>query len=390
MRILVNHREVGYFYGGVENHIRELSKKLIEKGHYIIILTEKGKKDPLEPIKKRPLSKAIYLPSFKLRRSNDFKQFSTNLSKKINKNFFIVKLLRVLSNIGWMAKSSFWILINRDKFDVIWVSKYTDTLSLRLLNKFIKIPYVESLEGYDYIEAENARNVKNVFAISKFIRDQCKKIHKFEPKLITVGVDQKKFQNVNKQEVFKIRSQYKKNKNDKIILNVARLVESKDLSTFIKASSEVSKKFKNVKFLICGDGEERQKLKNLIKELNLNGKVFILNVFGDDLIKYYAASDIFVHVPKQGNHFGIVYIEAMAAGLPIIASNMDASPKTVEGCAILVTPGDVIRISNAIEDLIENEKLRKKLSKNSLNRAKLFDWNKIVEETEEFFSKAIT
>jgi len=390
MRILVNHREVGYFYGGVENHIRELSKKLIEKGHYIIILTEKGKKDPLEPIKKRPLSKAIYLPSFKLRRSNDFKQFSTNLSKKINKNFFIVKFLRILSNIGWMAKSSFWILINRDKFDVIWVSKYTDTLSLRLLNKFIKIPYVESLEGYDYIEAENARNVKNVFAISKFIRDQCKKIHKFEPKLITVGVDQKKFQNVNKQEVFKIRSQYKKNKNDKIILNVARLVESKDLSTFIKASSEVSKKFKDVKFLICGDGEERQKLKNLIKELNLNGKVFILNVFGDDLIKYYAASDIFVHVPKQGNHFGIVYIEAMAAGLPIIASNMDASPKTVEGCAILVTPGDVIRISNAIEDLIENEKLRKKLSKNSLNRAKLFDWNKIVEETEEFFSKAIT
>jgi len=390
MRILVNHREVGYFYGGAENHIKELSKKLIEKGHYIIFLTEKGKKDTLEPIKKRPLSKAIYLPSFKLRRSNDFKQFSTNLSKKINKNFFIVKLLRVLSNIGWMAKSSFWILINRDKFDVVWVSKYTDTLSLRLLNKFIKIPYVESLEGYDYIEAENARNVKNVFAISKFIRDQCKKIHKFEPKLITVGVDQKKFQNVNKQEVFKIRSQYKKNKNDKIILNVARLVESKDLFTFIKASSKVSKKFKDVKFLICGDGEERQKLKNLIKELNLNGKVFILNVFGEDLIKYYAASDIFVHVPKQGNHFGIVYIEAMAAGLPIIASNMDASPKTVEGCAILVTPGDVIRISNAIEDLIENEKLRKKLSKNSLNRAKLFDWNKIVEETEEFFSKAIT
>lgn len=390
MKILIDHREVGYFYGGAENHIRELSKKLIEKGHNIIFLTEKGKKDPLIRLRGNPNIKIVYLPSFKIRRSKNFKNFSSELSKKIDKSIFITKFLRVLSNIGWMAKSGFWILINRDKFDVVWVSKYSDTLSLRLLNKFIKIPYIESLEGYDYIEAENAKNVKNVFAISKFIRDQCKKIHKFEPKLITIGIDQKKFQNVDKQEVSKIRSQYKKNKNDKIILNVARLVESKDLSTFVKASSKVSKKFKDVKFLICGDGEERQKLNNLIKELNLNKKVFILNVFGDDLIKYYAASDIFVHVPKQGNHFGVVYIEAMAAGLPIIASNMDASPKTVGDCAILVTPGDVIRISNAIEDLIENEKLRKKLSKNSLNRAKLFDWNKIVKEVEHFLSKAIT
>lgn len=389
MRILVDHREVGYFYGGAENHIKELSKKLAGKGHEILFLTERGKNDPLTAFKGNPNIEINYLPSLKIRRSKDFKNFSSGLSKKTDKSIFITKILRITSNLGWILKSGGWIIHNRKKFDVVWVSKYSDTFSLKLLNKFVKIPFVESLEGYDYVEAENAKEVKYVFAVSQFICDQCKNIHHFEPKLITIGVDREKFQIVNKKEVLEIRNKYAKGKEDKIILNVARLVDSKDLPTFIKASAETLKKFGNIKFLICGEGEEKQKLEGLIEELNLTDTVFILGVFGDDLKKYYAASDIFVHVPKQGNHFGIVYLEAMAAGLPIVASNVDASPDTVGDCALLVTPGNVLEVSQAIEKFLGDKKLRERLSKNSKERAKLFDWDKIAKEVESLFSQAV-
>jgi glycosyltransferase involved in cell wall biosynthesis len=387
MRILVNHREVGYFYGGTENHIRELSKLLMKNGNEVIFLTEKGEKDPLESIRSNKLCKVKYLFSLKANRSNKFKQISGGVSKKTTNHLTLTRILRIFSNTEWIIKSGLWIAFNHKKFDVVWTSKYTDTLSMKFLNKLIKIPYVESLEGYDYIEAEGAKKVKFVFAISEFIKEKCKEVHNFEPKLITIGVDQHKFQNPDKRKVMKIRKKY--GFRNTIILNVARLVKSKDLTSFVKASKKVSEESPNARFIICGDGEEKTRLNSLIKRLNLENKFFILNVFGDDLIEYYNAADIFVHTPILGNHFGIVYLEAMAAGLPIVASNKDASPDTVGNCGLLATPGNVKDISQKMEKLIKNKRLREKLSKNSLKRAKeFFNWKKISDEAEMLFKKA--
>ncbi len=388
MRILVNHREVGYFYGGTENHIRELSKLLMKKGNEIIFLTEKGEKDPLRFIRSNRLCKIKYLFSLKANRSDKFKQISGGVSKKMTNHLVLTRILRIFSNLEWMIKSSLWIIFNHNKFDVVWTSKYTDTLSMRFLNKFIRIPYVESLEGYDYIEAEGAKKVRFVFAISEFIKGKCKKVHKFDPELITIGVDQHKFQSPDKKKVIEIKKRY--GIKNRIILNVARLVKSKDLFSFIKASKKVSEKFKDAIFLICGDGEEKERLEKLIKQLKLERKVFILSVFGDDLVEYYKAADIFVHTPIFGNHFGIVYLEAMAAGLPLVASNKDASPDTVGNCALLATPGNVKEISEKICQLLKDKKLRKRLSDNSLQRSReLFNWNKISKEAELFFRRAI-
>jgi len=387
MNILIDHRESGYFYGGAENHIRGLSKKLLERKHKIIILTEKGKTDTLEFLKKNPNFKVIYLPSLKLRRSKKFKTFSSGISKKVNKRVFLTGLSRVISNSAWIIKSGIWMTLNKKKFDVVWVCKYTDTFLLKFLNKFARIPFVESLEGYDYVEAENAKGVKFVYTISDFIIDQCKNVHGFEPEFITIGVDRDKFDKINSSEMSEIKKRYG---NKKMVLNVARLVDSKDIPTYIRSCGEVIKKFGNVVFIVCGDGEEKDRLQELIKKLKLEKNFFIPPISGEsDIIKYYKSSDIFVHVPKTGNHFGIVYIEAMTAGLPIVASNVDASPKTVEGCALLVKPGDVRGMAQSVEKLLKDKKLRDKLSKNSLKRAKsVFDWDKITSKMESLFSKA--
>ncbi len=229
--------------------------------------------------------------------------------------------------------------------------------------------------------------VKFVYTISDFIIDQCKNVHGFEPEFITIGVDKNNFDKINSSEISKIKKRYG---NKKIVLNVARLVDSKDIPTYIRSCGEVIKKFSNVVFIVCGDGEEKDRLQELIKKLKLEKYFFIPPISGEsDIIKYYKSSDIFVHVPKSGNHFGIVYVEAMTAGLPIVASNVDASPKTVEGCALLVKPGDVRGMAQSVEKLLKDKKLRDKLSKNSLKRAEsLFNWDKITPKMESLFSKA--
>lgn len=385
MKILVDHREVGYFYGGTENHIRELSKRMMLKNHSFIFLTEKGKKDPLSELKKEPSFQVKYLKSLKINRLNNFKRVSGKISKKI-KRPFLTKLIRILSNLEWITKSGLWIFLNREKFDLIWVSKYTDSVLLRFLNKFKRIPYFESLEGYDVLESKEAKKSKFVFAISEFIQKKCEKEHGFKPKLITIGVDYSKFRNFNSKKVSEIKKKYFHGK--KFILNVARLVESKDIKTFIKASKIILKKNKNILFAVCGEGEEKQNLNKLIKKLGLEKNFLIINAMGDELLDYYSSADLFVHVPIEGNHFGIVYLEAMACGLPIVASNKDASPSTVKNCALLIEPGNAKMMAESIEKLLKNKKLRKKLSKCSFERVKKnFNWKKIISEMEIFLKK---
>ena len=390
MNILIPHREVGHFFGGAENHLKEVAKKLSLKGHHIMILTEKGILDPLKDLKKLKNVEIIYLPSLKLRRSTQIKKISTGISKGINKKKSLTKYLRILNNLPWITKSGFWIFFHKKKFDLIWSSKNIDTISLKILNKITKIPYVVSLEGYDFIEAENSKNCSYVFTISPFIKKECEKKHKFSPELITIGIDFEKFQKRDLKKIKMIKKRFKSPLN-KLILNVARLVESKDISTFIKAASLVLKKNPNTIFLVCGTGEEKEKLKRLIKQKKIEKRFFLLDVFGEELIPYYQSSDIFVHVPKFGNHFGVAYIEAMAAGLPLVASNKEATPDTVSDAAILVEPEREIELEKAIEKLIRNNKLRKKLSENSNKRVKeVFNWEKIIPNLESFFKKALT
>lgn len=198
MKILIPHREIGYFYGGAESHIREVAKRLAKRGNEIIILTEKGDEDTLNEIKKLKNIKIVYLPSTKIRHSNRFKEASENISVKISKFRLLTKYLRILNNLGWIIKSMLWASFHRKEFDVVWSSRNMDTSYIKFLNKFIKIPYIISLEGYDFIEAENAKNVNHVFTISQFICKTCQNKHGFIPSLIPIGIDIKEFQKADK------------------------------------------------------------------------------------------------------------------------------------------------------------------------------------------------
>jgi len=388
MRILFVQKETGYLYGGVENHVRELVKRLAARGHEVTLLTRGGPAHPLKELESLKNVKIVYLSqtSARTKRAASMRGLA---AKTIAGSLRLTALLRRTKALPWLAKTIPWIFSHRKEFDVVSVHTFTDTVAMRAINRVARMPYAAWLEGYDYIEAENAKKSRVVATISEYMYGLCSRVHGYRPMVIPIGVDRQKFQNVNPREVKKARKKYART-GELLVLNVARLTESKGIPNMVKAAALARKKRGDLKFVVCGDGEQRPLLDKMVRELRLGDCFYIVKAFGSELPAFYNAADIFVHVPKFGNHFGVVYLEAMAAGLPIVAANAEASPLTVGDAALLVETENPRALADAITRLAENKALREKLSEKADRRAReKFDWGKIIVECEKLYKKAI-
>lgn len=151
---------------------------------------------------------------------------------------------------------------------------------------------------------------------------------------IPYGVNIKNFEHI-KQERKVMRKSLGIKSSDLIILAVGRLVEKKGFDYLIKAIPGVLKEYKQIKLLIIGDGSEKNNLENLVDELKIKNKVsFLGRINHTDLPKYYSVADIYAAPSvkdKQGNlesHI-VALFEAIASGLPVVATELAVSKKYV-------------------------------------------------------------
>ncbi len=174
--------------------------------------------------------------------------------------------------------------------------------------------------------------------------------------------------------------------NSLIIISVAELHERKGLKYLIEAIPEVSAKFPNIKLVIVGEGPERPELEKLIKKLDIANHV-ILTGRQKEIPKLLKCADIFV-LPSRREAFGLVILEAMITGLPVIASTTGGIPEIITDnkTGILVKPENSAEISEALLDLIAHPEKRSKLSSAG---AKLvhekFQAKKMAEEYEKIY-----
>src|SRR5207245_5507064 len=113
------------------------------------------------------------------------------------------------------------------------------------------------------------------------------------------------------------------------------------------------------------------------------------NVADQDLPLYYWAADLFVLAEtNEGFSGGLVLLEAMSAGLPVIATKVGGIPETVEGAAILIPPKDERALAEAISKLMADESLRRELSTKGLQIAQQRDWTKVLKGYELSYSQA--
>lgn len=170
---------------------------------------------------------------------------------------------------------------------------------------------------------------------------------------------------------------YFKSEKNKIFLGVGRLTYQKDFETLLRAFSKINKKLKNTKLIILGEGEDREKLQELIIERGLKNDVSIPG-FADNPYAYMAKSDVFV-LSSRFEGFGNVIVEAMACGTSVVSTDCPSGPREIleDGkFGKLVSVGDYKEMAKAIEETLENSMDSKILQK----RAKDFDIEKISEK----------
>lgn len=147
------------------------------------------------------------------------------------------------------------------------------------------------------------------------------------------------------------------------ILFVGRLTKQKGVEILLKAIKILKNEYsRNLKIAIVGEGELKENLNNLTVELGVNKEVKFLGV-RKDIKELMASSKIFV-LPSRWEGFGIVIIEAMSNMLPIIATSVGGIPEIIENGkdGILIPPENPKALTRAIDSLLENGKLREKLS----------------------------
>ena len=178
--------------------------------------------------------------------------------------------------------------------------------------------------------------------------------------------------------------------NVPIIITLARLVQNKGHVYLIKAFANLRKKY-NCRLVIIGQGEEREKLERLTRELKVNKDVAFLG-FQPNPFKYIARAQVFV-LSSLYEGFARVLVEAMACNVPVVSTRCPYGPDEIiknEITGMLVPVGNVDALSNAISKLLVDDALRKKIVKNAKKRCAQFDVKIKIKEHEKYFEKIAT
>jgi glycosyltransferase involved in cell wall biosynthesis len=142
-----------------------------------------------------------------------------------------------------------------------------------------------------------------------------------------------------------------------VILTIARLASAeryKGYDQVLQALVKVREQFPSVCYLLGGRGPDRSRVAALVSALGLNRNVILAGYIADeDLISHYNLCDVFA-MPSKGEGFGIVFLEAVACGKPVIAGNKDGSVDALLGGRLgtLVDPDNTSQIEAAICDVL--------------------------------------
>lgn len=366
MKILFFHRWVGVHGGGTETHILELAKRFCELGHEITILTREG--SMLEDLDKR----------IRVVRVNKIFEESDHSYGDVRVYFYTLFFMR---KAFWKLV---WLWVLGDRFDVVSVHFAAEAIVARIYRFLFGTPFIFVLEGYTPLEAKTAAAADRRIAISNYEAEVYYKKHGVKSKVACVGVDCERFSKGKSD----LRTNLAK-KGEILVLTVCRLEPRKDLKLLIKAAEKIKNMEKPVKFVIVGDGISRGEIEKEIKIRKLGSVVKMMGFVPDKkLADFYGAADIFLLTSKE-EWFGIVFLEAMAAGLPIIAANVDACPEVVGKCGLFFRRGEIDDLVDKIVKLVDDKRKRVLLGKRAMVRARAFDWKKKIIEYEKIYQSVL-
>jgi phosphatidylinositol alpha-mannosyltransferase len=181
--------------------------------------------------------------------------------------------------------------------------------------------------------------------------------------------------------------------DDKLnILFVGRMEKRKGLGYLIGACAKVKKSFKDFRLIIVGPSTRlRRTYQKMAEDHGLSDVVFTDFIPNPELPEYYRTADIFCAPATGGESFGIVLLEAMASGKPVVATSIEGYASvlshTEEG--LLVPPKDENALANALVTLLKDQNLRQKMGTQGRAKADKFSWANIARQIIDYYNELL-
>lgn len=338
---------------------------------------------------------------------SDLKTYNTLMFHPIKRKELVLKPLDGIKR-GIEITKKFDISIIRNK------NIHEIGLFGTILGKRTSIPVVQSIhDDYDrryklhsnylvylekhLIETYNIRQATKVIAISNYLREYVLR-HGARPDNVVLNpnpVDTKRFMDVDTKRVKELKSKLSIG-NKRVLLFVGRYADQqKNFSRLLNAYAGLSESIRSNTVLIVVGGtrkeEEKLRYKNYTNRLGISKHVIFTGSIGhEDLPLYYGISDFFVF-PTLYEGFGMVFVEAMASGLPILTSNHPVPTQFVDKKnGIIVDPYSVSSIKRGVKKLLSfSDDRNKEMSEVSVKRCLKYDEKNVFNKEEKLYRSII-
>jgi phosphatidylinositol alpha-mannosyltransferase len=355
--------------GGVVNHISQLERYLTRMGHEVKIIA--------------PASKAV-----------------TNCGDR----FIPIGRPRAVPGSGSIARISLSLrlasrikeVLEREKFDVVHLHEPFMIMLCSAVLRFSKSVNIGTFHASDATPGYNlgwpigrmilnrrARKLHGRIAVSLPAKEYAEGYVPGPYAIIPNGIDLEHFQ----PNVAPIQEYCDGKLN---ILFVGRLERRKGVNYLIKAYGKIKADYPDSRLIVVGPGTRpRRKHEKSIKKNHLKDVVLIGPVSYTDLVRYYRTADICCAPATGQESFGIVLLEAMALGKPVVASNISgyASVMTDGKEGILVPPRDVDQLAQALSRLMADEKLRWEMGARGKLTAADYSWEHVASQVADYYQK---
>ena len=165
------------------------------------------------------------------------------------------------------------------------------------------------------------------------------------------------------------------------ILFLGRLDKRKGLKYLLGAYSRLKWDWPDTRLIVVGPGSPDIDSQHIIGERNLQDVMFVGGVSEEDKARYFRSADVYCSPATGKESFGIVLLEAMASGAPIVASRIDGYSDVIKDGydGVLVPPKDEAALASTIERLLRDKILRSSLSSNGLESVQEYRWDRVAQ-----------
>ena len=372
--------------GGIAKVVYDLSKRLIKDGHEVTVVTYKEGEAPYYENDK----------GVEVYRVDNY---------MINPNNFIDWIMQL--NFNLVAKAS-EIMNKNGKFDVIHAHDWLVANAAKTLKASYNIPIVATIHATESgrnggIRDEQQRYINDtewmltyeaseVIVNSNYMKNEVQRLFGLPFEKINVipnGINLNIYNGIERN--YEFRRKYARD-NEKIIMCAGRLVYEKGFQYLIDAAPKILNRYNDAKFIIAGKGGMLNELKEKANYLGISDKVYFTGqLTPKELYTMYRCADIAVF-PSTYEPFGLVAIEGMYAGTPIVVSDIGGLNEIVEHgvTGMKSYAGNPNSIADSILALLFDYQLAYNIAKNGKAKIKeIYNWTKIAQDTHFIYQKSI-